>query len=255
MTAGHHNVGCPGCREGEGFLAPISMAFQPIVDLKTRSIWAYEALVRGPRGEPAASVLRLVTPNKIYSFDQRCRVTAIQTAVAAGILQTDAKLSINFLPNAVYSPRACIQLTLQTAATVGLPADRLIFEFTETEQMGDPSHVTAIVKTYQEIGFRTALDDFGSGFANLSLLSRFRPDLIKLDMDLIRGVDADLTRQHIVKALVGLAKNLDMRVVAEGIETVNELRVVQQLGIDLAQGYFLAKPAFERLPSIEGALG
>ncbi|GGF67806.1 hypothetical protein GCM10007301_29390 [Azorhizobium oxalatiphilum] len=206
--------------------------------------------MRGPKGEAASSVLRLVTPANIYSFDQRCRVTAIAKAVAAGVLETDARLSINFLPNAVYSPKACIQLTLQTAAKTGFPADRLIFEFTENEQMGDPSHVTAIIETYRQIGFRTALDDFGAGYANLSLLARFRPDFIKLDMDLLRGIDADSTRQHIVEAVVGLAKNLGLGVVAEGIESAGELATVRQLGINLAQGYFLAKPAFEKLPEV-----
>ena len=107
------------------------MAFQPIVDLETMKPFAFEALVRGPNGEPAADVLGRVTAENRYAFDQKCRVKAIETAVRVGLLDTGARLSINFLPNAVYSPKACIQLTLKTAGAVGMPTDRLIFEFTE----------------------------------------------------------------------------------------------------------------------------
>src|SRR5438067_2453556 len=125
------------------------MAFQPIVDMSSGLPFAFEALVRGPGGEGAAEVLAKVTPENRYAFDQRCRVKAIETAVQAGILDTPARLSINFLPNAVYSPKACIQLTLKTAAATGLPTNRLIFEFTEQEEMADPGHVANIVATYQ----------------------------------------------------------------------------------------------------------
>lgn len=117
---------CEGCRSGENLDFAISMAFQPIMDLTTSQPFAYEALVRGPLGQSAASVLDQVTPANRYAFDQRCRVTAIRTAAKAGLLNTPARLSINFLPNAVYEPRACIKLTLATAAEVSFPADRLI---------------------------------------------------------------------------------------------------------------------------------
>ncbi|MGU3494193.1 EAL domain-containing protein [Xanthobacteraceae bacterium A53D] len=226
------------------------MAFQPILDLRVRRPWAYEALVRGPDGEPASDVFTKVTPENLYSFDQKCRVAAIKAAVAAGILETDASLSINFLPNAVYSAKACIRLTLATAEQCGLPLERLIFEFTEHEEMGDPAHVMSIVDTYREMGFRTALDDFGAGHANLNLLSNFRTDIIKLDMALVRGIDSDRTRQHIVSAMVRLSQDLDRGLVAEGVESRGELETIRALGIDLVQGYFIARPAFERLPAI-----
>ena len=226
------------------------MAFQPIVDMTTGRVWAYEALVRGPSGESAASVLAQVTDEKRYAFDQRCRVAAIAHAVRAGIVETGALLSINFLPNAVYSPAACIQLTLRTARQTGLPLDRLMFEFTENERMDDPDHVKSIIEVYRKMGFTTAIDDFGAGHAGLGLLARFVPDVIKLDMDLLRGIDASMSRRMIVEAVVGLCTRLGIRVVAEGIETRAELDAVRSLGIDLVQGYLLARPAFERLPDI-----
>jgi EAL domain-containing protein (putative c-di-GMP-specific phosphodiesterase class I) len=224
------------------------MAFQPIVDLRTGRPWAYEALVRGAEGESAGSVLAQVTAENRYAFDQQCRVAAIEGAVAAGLLETDARLSINFLPNAVYSPKACIQLTLRTAQATGLPTDRLMFEFTENEEMDDPSHVMNIVETYRQMGFTTALDDFGAGYAGLGLLARFQPDVIKLDMALLRGIDASEPRRLIVEAMVGLCRRLGVAVIAEGIETRGELDAVRAIGIDLVQGYLLAKPAFRALP-------
>ena len=89
--------GCSGCRQATSQFE-LAMAFQPIVDVETGRAWAYEALVRGPNGEGAATVLGDVTPENRYAFDQQCRVAAIEQAVAAGILDTGARLSINFLP-------------------------------------------------------------------------------------------------------------------------------------------------------------
>jgi EAL domain-containing protein (putative c-di-GMP-specific phosphodiesterase class I) len=245
---------CTGCRDGAELDFGIAMAFQPIVDIRTGKPFAYEALVRGAEGESAASVLARVTPENRYAFDQRCRVAAIEGAVVAGILDGDAKLSINFLPNAVYSPAACIQLTLKTAAAVGLPIDRLIFEFTENEEMVDPAHVANIVATYQRMGFGTALDDFGAGHAGLNLLARFQPDIIKLDMDLVRGLDTSLPRRMIVESVVRLCEKLEIAVIAEGIETPAELRALEAIGIRYVQGYIFAKPGFRALPPIAPVL-
>ncbi|MEH3106203.1 MAG: EAL domain-containing protein [Sphingomonas fennica] len=223
------------------------MAFQPIVDYRNGNIFAYEALVRGPEGEGAASVLSQVNDDNRYAFDQQCRVTAIRTAVEAGLLDGGAGLSINFLPNAVYSPRACIQLTLKTAREVGLPPDRLIFEFTENEQMADPAHVAAIIATYREMGFGTALDDFGAGHAGLALLARFHTDIIKLDMALIRDLAKGSRQRPILHAVKTMADGFGTQLIAEGVETADEAEALCSLGICLMQGYHFARPAFRRL--------
>ncbi|TVV75072.1 EAL domain-containing protein [Sphingomonas solaris] len=226
------------------------MAFQPIMDLETGTPFAYEALVRGPNGEGALSVLSQVNGTNRYAFDQRCRVKAIETAAKAGLLDGPARLSINFLPNAVYSPAACIQLTLKTARAIDFPTDRLIFEFTENEEMVDPAHVANIIATYQKMGFGTALDDFGAGHAGLNLLARFQPDIIKLDMELIRGVDSSLPRRLIVDGVTRMATALGVTVIAEGIETEAELDALRAIGVRYVQGYYFARPAFERLPAV-----
>lgn len=239
--------GCQGCKSDKVEFG-IAMAFQPILDAETGHPFAYEALVRGSLGESAAAVLAQVTPENRYAFDQQCRVAAIEGAVAAGILATDAKLSINFLPNAVYSPLACIQLTLKTARATKLPVDRLIFEFTENEHMTDTDHVAGIVRSYQEMGFGTALDDFGAGHAGLGLLARFQTDLIKLDMELIRGIDTSLPRRMIVEGVLRIAEKLGITVIAEGIETIEEYVALRALGVRYIQGFLIARPAFRALP-------
>ncbi|TPG56361.1 EAL domain-containing protein [Sphingomonas glacialis] len=226
------------------------MAFQPIVDVETGHVFAFEALVRGSNGEGAAHLLAGVTSENRYAFDQRCRVAAIEGAVAAGILDTGAKLSINFLPNAVYSPAACIQLTLKTARATGLPIDRLIFEFTENEEMIDTDHVKNIVETYRKMGFGTAIDDFGAGHAGLGLLAKFQTDYIKLDMELVRGIEASLPRRMIVEGVIRIAHSLGIVIIAEGIETIAEYDILRAMGVRYIQGYLLARPGFKCLPGV-----
>lgn len=239
--------GCNGCHRAASQF-DLAMAFQPIVDVETGRAWAFEALVRGSNGEGAEAVLGGVTPENRYAFDQQCRVAAIEQAVAAGILGTGARLSINFLPNAVYSPVACIQLTLKTAAAVGFPTDRLIFEFTENEEMIDSAHVANIVETYRRMGFSTAIDDFGAGHAGIALLSRFQTDIVKLDMGLIRDLDASLPRRIIVEGLVKMFARMNITVVAEGIETRAEYEILRLIGVRYMQGYLIARPGFRTLP-------
>jgi EAL domain-containing protein (putative c-di-GMP-specific phosphodiesterase class I) len=241
---------CTGCRDGADFHIPFAMAFQPIVDTDTGKPFAYEALIRGIDGAGAATVLSQVTDTNRYSFDQACRVKAIESALVAGLMEGDARLSINFLPDAVYSPMACIQLTLRTAQAVGMPIERIIFEFTENEKMSAPEHVSSIIDSYKQIGFNVAIDDFGAGHSGLGMFARFAPDEIKLDMELVRGIDSDHRRQAIVRSVVRMCEDLGTLVIAEGIETAAEAAMLRELGVRYHQGYWYARPAFEQLPAI-----
>jgi EAL domain-containing protein (putative c-di-GMP-specific phosphodiesterase class I) len=246
--------GCEGCREGNEFTLPFSMAFQPIVDVTTGQTFAHEALVRGLAGEGALSILSAVQDKNRYAFDQQCRVKAIELATNLDLADSGARLSINFLPNAVYEPRACIRLTLATAMRTGFPLDRIIFEFTEDEKLDTP-HVLNILRTYRAMGFLTAIDDFGAGHAGLSLLTKFQPDIVKVDMELVRGIDADPVKRTIVRHILRLLEDLTILPVCEGVETSDELSALVDLGAKFIQGYLIAKPAFEMLatPSLPSA--
>jgi len=241
---------CHACRDGAEKPFPFSMAFQPIVDVETRQVFAYEALVRGPNGESAFSVLSQVTAENQYAFDQNCRVAAITTAARLGLADRGAHLSINFMPGAVYSATACIKLTLDTSRRCNFPVDRLIFEITEGEEVVDKAHLRGIVDEYRRLGFHVALDDFGSGYSGLSLLAELPVHHIKLDIDLVRNLAQRPTALTIVKSVVALAAALGQNVVAEGVETVEEYLAVRSCGIRFMQGYLFAKPGFECLPEV-----
>jgi EAL domain-containing protein (putative c-di-GMP-specific phosphodiesterase class I) len=249
LAPGLARTGCVACREGQAFPVPFSMAYQPIIDAEAGTVFAYEALVRGPEGQGAGTVLSAVDETNRYAFDQACRVTAIETAARLDLPATGAMLSINFLPNAVYEPRACIRSTLNTAERTGFPTDRLMFEIVESEEVHDHAKIAGIIAAYRAMGFKTALDDFGAGFSNLNLLARFQPDIIKLDMELIRDIDRDRVRQAIVRGIIAVCRDLDITTVCEGVETFAEYECLRDGGVNLFQGYLFAKPGFESLPA------
>ena len=239
-------TGCDGCRntDASAFSIPFTMAFQPIVDVSAGTIWGYEALVRGVGGESAFQVLSQVNDSNRYAFDQACRVKAIELA-GSRIAEGDAKLSINFMPNAVYEPKACIRASLDAAQRAQFNPRRLMFEFTENERMAEVAHVSHIVSEYRKMGFTTALDDFGAGYAGLSLLSQFQTDLIKVDMELLRGIEGSQVKKAILKGLVVIASELDIILLAEGVETAAEFETIKAMGIRLFQGYYFARPQLE----------
>ena len=241
------NHRCSACRDGQAFPLPLGMAFQPIVDVRQRRIFAHEALVRGANGESAGSLLEQVNESNRYAFDQACRVQAVEWAAR---LQVPALVSINFMPNAVYRAETCIRTTLEAAKRCNLALDKIIFEVTEQEQVLDIDHLVGILRAYRQQGFRTAIDDFGAGYAGLNLLADFQPDLLKLDMQLIRSVDQDTVRQVLVETTLEMCRKLGIRVIAKGIETRAELDCLRQMGVELFQGYLLAKPGFESLPEV-----
>lgn len=240
-------LGCRQCRDGSVLGFPLSMAFQPILDVVRREVFAQEALVRGTKGEPAASIFEHVSDKNRYLFDQTCRCTAIELAAR---LQMSTALSINFMPNAVYRPELCIRTTLEAAETFGFPIERIIFEITEAERIDDTRHLRNIVEYYRSRGFRTAIDDFGAGYSGLNLLAEVNVDLIKLDLALVRGIHADRARRAIVRGICRVAEDLGSVIIAEGVEEREELDALRDLGIELFQGYLFARPAFEALPDL-----
>ncbi|ATH77871.1 EAL domain-containing protein [Halomonas sp. NyZ770] len=233
------------CKRCEGELPfEFTMAFQPIVDLSQARVVTHEALVRGLDGASAWSILSQVTDDLLYRFDQACRVRAIELASELG-METD--LSINFLPNAVYEPEACIQATLEVSQRVGWPTDKLIFEITETERVRDRQHLCNIIDAYRNMGFKTALDDFGNGYANLDLLTVLAPDKLKIDRELVMNCDQHPRRQALLNAIILLARELDMTLIAEGVETRQEALWLARAGITRQQGFLYAKPMIGEL--------
>lgn len=239
---------CRDCGSAARVGFQFDYAFQPIVDIDRQNIFAHEALVRGPSGESAASVLTKVNDGNRYRFDQACRVKAIKSAAQLGMTEY---LSINFLPNAIYQPEVCIRTTLEAARANGFPTNRIIFEVTEGERVEDGPWLAEILREYKRCGFLTAIDDFGAGYAGLRLLSDFQPDLIKIDMELVRNVDTSKPRQAIVHGLLRICQDLAIRVIAEGIETPGERDFLRHAGVNLMQGYLFARPAFQAVATVD----
>ena len=244
---------CEGCRSGEPLDFDFTMAFQPIIDTAERTVWGYEALIRGTAGEGAGEILSRVTSEQRYRFDQDCRVKAIELAARLFPKENTPRLSINFLPNAVYEPAACLRKTLSAARRTNFLQTAIMFEFTENEEVHDTDHLRSIIAEYRKQGFVTAIDDFGAGFSGLALLADFQPDLIKLDMHLVRDIHASRARQAIVAGLAGICRELDIALLAEGVESEAEFLMLKAAGVTLFQGYWFAHPAVEALPPVSAA--
>lgn len=246
-------VPCDDCQCDAALGFRFEFAFQPIFNFSTGKVFAQEALVRGPAGEPASSVLSAVNDANRYKFDQACRVKAVKGAKQLGIDTLDQYVSINFLPNAVYEPERCIRTTLEAATASDFPLSRIIFEVTEVEKVVDRAHLAGIIQAYKSFGFLTAIDDFGAGYSGLNLLAEYQPDLIKIDMELVRGIETSRPKRAILAGIVSVCAELGIRVIAEGIETPAERDCLLDAGIELMQGFLFAPPAFRALAQVEAA--
>lgn len=242
----NHAPSCAYCadRDGTGFATPFTMAFQPIFDIQSGTVFAYEALVRPIGGGAAIDILSQVHEKNRYSFDQQCRKKAIFLAAQ---LDMKSRLSINFMPNAVYEPEHCIRATLWAARTHRFPIEKIIFEFVESEEIRDTLHLQNIVNSYNRMGFSTAIDDFGAGYAGLSALCDLKSNLVKVDMALLRNIDADPRRQTIVKSMINMTAELGVLCILEGVETAAEFATLREMGGRYFQGFLFGRPTLDRL--------
>jgi EAL domain-containing protein (putative c-di-GMP-specific phosphodiesterase class I) len=223
------------------------MAFQPIVDVQTRSIFAYEALLRGREQQSAGDMLGRVQGDNLYAFDQSCQVKALEMAVELGIAKSGASVSVNFMPGAVEHPANCIESTLAAAQRMGLSMGQIIFEITENERVVDRQHLSSFFREHRRHGLRTAIDDFGAGYSGLTLLAEFQPEIVKVDRELIDRIDIHKPARRIVGAMVDVCRGMGITVVAEGVERAREAMVLEDLGVRYMQGFLFARPAFEAL--------
>jgi EAL domain-containing protein (putative c-di-GMP-specific phosphodiesterase class I) len=247
IDIGFKAVGCKECRDLDALGINFSMAFQPIVNAENNTIFGYEALVRGINNESAWSILSQLNDSNKYKFDQAIRVKALDLAKK---LNLQGMLSINFLPNAVYKAETCIRATLEAAAELNFPTNQIMFEVTEGEKVIDNEHLKSIFVEYKKQNFTTAIDDFGAGYAGLNLLADFQPDIIKLDMALTRNIHLDKVRRALIVGIISVCNELNVKIIAEGVEHIEEFKVLSDFGVHLFQGYYFAKPGFELLPVI-----
>jgi len=177
-----------------------------------------------------------------FKVDRLCRESALKTAAVKGISQ---KVFINFIPTTIYDPEFCLSSTVKWAKQLEFDPSNIIFEVVETENVQDKEHLKNILSYYREQGFQIALDDVGEGYSGFNMLISLKPNIIKVDRQIIENIDKDEFKQSVYKALYTLAKENDIEVLAEGVETSFELEMIESIGVDYLQGYYFARPSAE----------
>lgn len=226
-------------------LPEFSFAFQPIANIRTGEIKSYEALVRGKNGGSAAEVFNKISEEDKYEFDEILRVSAIALAGKIGI---NCDLNLNFLPRSLSLSPTAISSTVEAAKKAGIPLSTINIEITEKEIIENVVWFRDNIVDYRHQGVNFSVDDFGAGYSGLNLLADFQPESIKIDITLVRDIDTNGPRQAIVRGIVRTCQDLGIEVIAEGVESNAECKWFLGEGIELIQGYFLAKPGFEALP-------
>lgn len=224
----------------------IQTLYQPIVRLVDGESIGYEALSRGPRHTPYESPLVLLgeaeTHHCLWELELLFRKLAIERA--SGITQGQL-LFLNVDPRIINDPNFSQGLTREYLDAQGLSPASIIFEITERFTIKDHEAFSRVMTNYRDQGYGIAIDDAGAGYSGMHTIAVTKPHFVKIDMDIVRGVNADPLRQAIVKSFVLLGQTANIRIIAEGIETREELKTLIQLGVYAGQGYYLQRPVQE----------
>jgi EAL domain-containing protein (putative c-di-GMP-specific phosphodiesterase class I) len=217
----------------ERCLAGAHMAFQPIVDLRTRTRLGHEALLRSEL--PPQELVRLgAALGRLHDVGRRVRALAARAFVEQG---PTGVLFVNLHPDELTDPEL-----FDERASLSRVAPHVILEITERSSLDAIPGLEARLAALRALGFRIALDDLGAGYAALGSIPRLAPEVLKLDMSLVRGVHDCAWKTHLVRSIAALARDMGLLAIAEGVETAAELAAVRELGCGGAQGYFLGRP-------------
>ncbi len=221
----------------------LSALFQPIVDLKSGEFLGFEGLIRGPADSPLHSPINLFGAAEQQGLQLELEMLSRQTVLEAfAKLNLPGNLFLNVSPEAMTHPSFKNGQTLAFLQQLGIDPGRVIIEITENQPTFDFGAMRDALLHYRGMGFKIAIDDLGEGFASLRLWSELRPEYIKVDMHFVQGVDRDPIKLQFLKSIQNIAESSGSQVIAEGVETEAELRVVKDIGIALGQGYFIARP-------------
>jgi EAL domain-containing protein (putative c-di-GMP-specific phosphodiesterase class I) len=218
--------------------ASLYMAYQPIVGWGRREVYAYEALVRTREPSvphPGALIDLAQRLGRLPELGRRVR-----SAVAAVASDSFARLFVNLHPVDLLDEEL-----FDPAAPLSRHARRVVLEVTERAGIEGIDDLADRLRRLRALGYRVAIDDLGEGYAGLTSLARVAPEFVKLDMSLVRGIDASPAQRHIVASTVQLCRALGSEIIAEGVETVAERDALVTIGLDLLQGFLIARPAPE----------
>ncbi|MBV8172539.1 MAG: EAL domain-containing protein [Candidatus Eremiobacteraeota bacterium] len=220
----------------------IRSVFQPIVSLGDGSVFGYEALSRGPIGTRLESADALFTAASAVGATHRLeRVCRFRSIAAAAGIPSGCYLFLNLSPRVLEEQNA--GLSREVIEQSRLAQERVVLEITEKQAIADFDLLKRTLLHYYRQGYKVAIDDAGAGHNSLRTVTEVRPHFIKLDMALVRDIDRDRAKNALVSAIIIFAKRIDAKVLAEGIETVDELATLIEIGVDLGQGFLLGRPS------------
>ncbi len=225
----------------------IRSVFQPIISLFDGATLGYEALSRGPQGsileQPGKLFAAAEKFNKVWELEFLCRTRALEKATSILPQLPDRMLFINVDPKVINDVRFQKGVTKEMLAQYGIDTTNIIFEITEKTSVEDYRSFRCVLDNYTSQGYKIAIDDTGSGYSGLRLLAETRPQFVKIDMALVRDIDKDTIKQALIRSFQEFATVTNMKIIAEGIETADELITLIKIGIPYGQGYFLQKPS------------
>ena len=222
----------------------LSALFQPILDMRSGEIAGYEGLIRGPADSPLHSPFNLFGAAQRYGLSLETEMLSRHIVLETfAQLDLPGNLFLNVSPETLTHPRFKNGRTLDFMMQVGIAPERVIIELTENQPTYDFATMCSALLHYRSMGFKIALDDLGEGFSSLRLWSELRPDIVKIDMHFVQGVDVDPVKLQFLKSIQCIAESCGTHVVAEGVETEAEFKIVKDIGIALGQGYFIARPS------------
>ncbi len=217
----------------------IQVRYEAIVDLRNAQVLGYEALSRGPEGTDFSSPRELFgraeDSGLLYELDCLCRRSALEKAHQ---LPAEKTLFLNCLPTSIGDPSLRDEGLRKTLENFNLRPNDLVLEVSENESIENFGVFREVADSCRDLGIRIAIDDAGTGYASLESIMEIAPDFVKMDMLLVRGIDADPSRKEIVRAMLSVAKGIGAQLIAEGIETESELRALRDIGVRFGQGFY-----------------
>jgi EAL domain-containing protein (putative c-di-GMP-specific phosphodiesterase class I) len=221
----------------------VKSVYEPIVEVAKCTVFGYEALARGPEGTElysAAALFKTATEEDLlFQLDCLCRKSGL---AGARDLPGDSKLFLNVRPTTIHDPNFRGEALRGTLERCGLRPSDVVFEISEQESIGNFAIFREVRDYYRKLGFQIALDDTGVGYSSLEAVMELSPDFIKVDRAFVKGIDEDPARQELVRALQGVADRIHARIIAEGLDTLEELETLNKLGIPYGQGWLFGKP-------------
>jgi EAL domain-containing protein (putative c-di-GMP-specific phosphodiesterase class I) len=223
-------------------------ALQPIVEPGERKISSLEALIRSNDGGSPERFFNDISPDKLYEIDLQTKAYAFALAEKIGI--GGHKIAVNLLPMSLVNVPGAVDFLMDEILRHGLVPEQVVIEVTENEMISGFNQFNSAIKQLRAAGIGLAIDDFGSGYAGLSLLTRFQPDKIKIDREIVSNIHLSGPKQAIVKSIVSCCTDLGITLVAEGIEKMEEWCWLETAGIKRFQGFLFSRPQLNGVGAI-----